>query len=310
LFIDKAKITKGSLIGFRIVEPVWTYPSMYNSTNPLGADFYRPSSWFVMGKNVHASRLLMLTSRPVPDMLKASYNFGGLSLSQLAEPYVNNWLRTRDSVGDLVHSFSISGICTNMAAELSGASSTTLSDRAKLFNDLRDNRGVFLLDKDSEEFFQFNTPLSGLDALQAQAQEQMASVSNIPLVKLLGISPAGLNASSEGEIRVFYDYIHAEQEKSFQEPLKTILDILQLDMYGEIDPEITSEFEELYQLDELQRATVRKTEADTDAVLITAAVISPDDARERLIADKSNGYVALEANPDLDDGGDDGDDGK
>ena len=306
LFIDKAKITKGSLIGFRIVEPVWTYPSAYNSTNPLAADFYRPSSWFVMGKNVHASRLLMFTSRPVPDMLKASYNFGGLALSQLAEPYVNNWLRTRDSVGDLVHSFSVSGIATNMAAELSGASSTTLSDRAKLFNELRDNRGVFLLDKESEEFFQFNTPLSGIDALQAQAQEQMASVSNIPLVKLLGISPAGLNASSEGEIRVFYDFIHAEQEKNYRDPLKTILEIIQLDLYEEIDPEITIEFEPLYQLDEVQRSAVRKQDADADAVLITAGVISPDDARERLIADKNNGYVALEANPVIDDGEDGG----
>lgn len=307
LFIDKAKITKGSLIGFRIVEPVWTYPSAYNSTNPLAADFYRPTSWYVMGKNVHASRLLMFISRPVPDMLKASYNFGGLSLSQLAEPYVNNWLRTRDSVGDLVHSFSVSGIKTNMAAELAGVATTGLGDRAKLFNELRDNRGVFLLDKESEDFFQFNTPLSGLDALQAQAQEQMASVSSIPLVKLLGISPAGLNASSDGEIRVFYDFIHAEQEKNYREPLKTILDILQLDMYGMIDPEITAEFEPLYQLDEIQRATVRKQDADTDAVLITAGVIDADDARERLIADKNNGYVALEANPEIDD--DEGDDG-
>ena len=160
---------------------------------------------------------------------------------------------------------------------------------------------MFLLDKETEEFFQFNTPLSGLDALQAQAQEQMASVSSIPLVKLLGISPAGLNASSDGEIRVFYDYIHAEQESIFRDPLKKILDIIQLDMYGEIDPEITVEFDQLYQLDEIQRSTVRKSDADTDAVLIASGVISADDARERLIADKSNGYVALEANPELDD---------
>ena len=165
---------------------------------------------------------------------------------------------------------------------------------------------MFLLDKESEEFFQFNTPLSGIDALQAQAQEQMASVSNIPLVKLLGISPAGLNASSEGEIRVFYDFIHAEQEKNYRDPLKTILEIIQLDLYEEIDPEITIEFEPLYQLDEVQRSAVRKQDADADAVLITAGVISPDDARERLIADKNNGYVALEANPVIDDGEDGG----
>jgi hypothetical protein len=59
------------------------------------------------------------------------------------------------------------------------------------------------------------TPRWALSMLQAQAQEQMAAVSSIPLVKLLGIAPTGLNASSDGEIRVFYDYIHALQQSIF-----------------------------------------------------------------------------------------------
>ncbi|EDK8146394.1 DUF1073 domain-containing protein, partial [Salmonella enterica] len=91
LFISDKKIPKGSLLGLRIIEPVWTYPGMYNSDNPLSDDFYRPSEWYVMGKTVHASRMIDLISRPVPDMLKPAYNFGGLSLVQIAEPYVNNW---------------------------------------------------------------------------------------------------------------------------------------------------------------------------------------------------------------------------
>ncbi|EBF6371642.1 DUF1073 domain-containing protein [Salmonella enterica subsp. enterica serovar Java] len=93
LFISDKKIPKGSLLGLRVIEPVWTYPGMYNADNPLSDDFYRPSEWYVMGKTVHASRMIDLISRPVPDMLKPAYNFGGLSLVQIAEPYVNNWLR-------------------------------------------------------------------------------------------------------------------------------------------------------------------------------------------------------------------------
>jgi Protein of unknown function (DUF1073) len=53
--------------------------------------------------------------------------------------------------------------------------------------------------------------LQDLDWLLAQSQEQISSVSRIPLVKWTGISPSGLNASSEGEIRVYYDLIHSEQ---------------------------------------------------------------------------------------------------
>ena len=57
-----------------------------------------------------------------------------------------------------------------------------------------------------------SAPLGTLDALQAQSQEQLASVSGIPLVELLGITPAGLNASSEGELKAYYGRIHDDQE--------------------------------------------------------------------------------------------------
>jgi hypothetical protein len=43
----------------------------------------------------------------------------------------------------------------------------------------------------------------------------MASVSRIPLVKFTGIQPAGLNASSEGEIEVYDDTIAAYQNRFF-----------------------------------------------------------------------------------------------
>ncbi|MGC9868528.1 anti-CBASS protein Acb1 family protein, partial [Escherichia coli] len=104
-------------------------------------------------------------------------------------------------------------------------------------------RGLLMLDKTNEEFFQFNTPLSGLDTLQAQAQEHMFFVSAIPSVKFAGLSPTGLNASSEGEIRVFYDTIAALATRLLKKPLKKVLDIIQLSEFGDIDPDITFEFE-------------------------------------------------------------------
>jgi uncharacterized protein len=235
-------------------------------------------------------------------MLKAAYSFGGISLSQLAKPYIDHWIRTRDSVSDIVHSFSVSGFLTDMQATLGGDAdgADQFFKRVELFNKTRDNRGAMVLNKESEEFFQFNTPLGGLDALQAQAQEQMSAVSSIPLVKLLGITPGGLNASSDGEIRVFYDYIHSMQESLFREPLKRALDLVQLSLFGDIDPDIDFVFEPLYQLSEAELATARKTEAETDQVLITAGVITQDEARTRIASDPDGAYNSLVLNGDLD----------
>lgn len=302
LFISEKKIPKGSLKGFQVIEPVWTYPGVYNAQNPLSPDFYKPTEWFVMGKTVHASRMIDFVSRQVPDLLKASYNFRGLSLIQIAEPYVNNWLRTRDSVSDMIHSFSIPVIGTDMSQVLQGGGAENLLMRLMMFNQCRDNRGAFAKDNNKEqpETVEFvNAPLSGLDTLQAQAQEQMASVSSIPLVKLLGITPNGLNASSDGEIRVFYDYIHSLQQSIFKTPLKRVLDVIQLSEFGDIDPDIYFEFEPLYEMSAKEKAEIRKIDADTDAVYVTAGVLSGNEVREKIADDPDSPYHSLDLSDEI-----------
>jgi phage-related protein (TIGR01555 family) len=294
LVVAKQTIKQGSLKALVNVEPIWTSPYTYNAVNPLDSDFYVPTAWWVLGKQMHSTRLLQFVSRPVPDMLKPSYNFSGLSLSQLAEPYVQNWLRTRQSVSDMLHSFSVSGLKTDLSTLLgpNGGNEGMIS-RARMFNQMRDNRGLMLIDKETEEFFQVNTPLSGLEALQAQAQEQMAAPSHIPLVKLLGITPSGLNASSEGEIKVFYDHIAAMQNDMFLRPLKRVLDIVQLHLFGVIDDSICIRFEPLDSADETEAAVIRKTDAETGQIYIAAGVVSQEEERARLASDPLSGYTSI-----------------
>jgi uncharacterized protein len=294
LKVTPQTIKKGDLVGFQNIEPMWTTPYAYNTNDPTQPDFYRPDMWYVMGIATHADRLLTFIARPLPDMLKPSYNFGGLSLIQLTEPYVNRWLKVVDGVSRIITSFSMTYIATDMQATLGNAGGAdTLAQRARLFNLMRDNRGIGFINKDSEEFGQLNTPLSGLHELQAQAQEHMAAPTHIPLVFLTGITPSGLNASSEGEIKVFYNWIAGEQENFFAGHLRTVLNVLQLHLWGEIDENITFEFVPLDAPTDLEAATIRKTDAEAITILVTNAIVSADEAREKLKADETAGFTFL-----------------
>lgn len=295
LVISKEKIAKGSLKAFRNVEPMWVYPAAYNSIDPTAEDFFRPQTWYVMDKNIHQSRLMTIISAPMPDILKPAYSFRGVSLSQRSKPYVDNFLRTRQSISDITHTFSIIVLMSNLGGALQGGNDwDTIYTRADEFNALRDNQGTFIADKDSEDVKNLAVPLGTLDALQAQAQEQLSGPAQIPLVKLWGITPKGLNASSEGEIRVFYDTILALQEHMFRTPAKVMLDCLQLHLWGEIDEDINFHFVPLWQLDEAGESALRKTDADTDAVYIEAGVISPEDVRKKITSDKKSPYSGLD----------------
>lgn len=296
LIVDNegATIRKGSLLGLKPIEPLWTTPYAYNSINPTLPNFYRPDFWYVLGKQTHSSRMLQFVSRPVPDILKPSYNFGGMSLSQLIEPYVARWLKTVDSINRLLSNFSITALATNMGATLEdGGDSNSILRRAQLFNLTRDNRGLMLLDKESEDLVQKNTPLSGLSDLQAQAQEHMAAPTHIPLVKLTGHTPAGLNASDDGQIKVFYDWIGSEQENQYQQPLDAVLKIIQLHLWGKVDPNIKAEFVPLDSPTdaELAEMTSKKSKAGLDYV--TGGVIDANEERERLRNDPHSGYTFI-----------------
>jgi|GEM_PF-311641 len=299
--LSLGKIEKGSLKSIKTIEPVWTYPQTYNATNPLDRDWYNPQQWYVMGQEIHASRLLRFVSKPVPDMLKPAYAFGGLSNSQIAQPYVDIWLRTRDSVAELIHSFSVMVLMTDMQTLMQPQNAGALLMRAALFNALRDNQGLMLVNKEKEDFKNVQATLSGLDHLQAQAQEHVASIVRIPLVKFTGLQPTGLNASSDGEIRVYYDTIAGYQNRFFRPGLTRVLNFMQLSLWGEIDPEITFNFESLYEMSEKEKGEKQKADAERHEKYVNMGSFDPGEIRKIAIDDPELPYTGLDPDdvPDL-----------
>lgn len=298
LIISDRTVPKGSLKGISVIEPIWSTPTEYNSTDPTKPDFFKPQTWWVLGKEIHTDRLLTLISRPVPDMYKPAYNFSGLSMLQLMQPYVERWQRAVDSAADLLENFSISGIKTDLGDILSGSanSPSEILSRVMMFNMMKSNRGAMVLDKELEEFFQVNTPLNGVPDLMRHLQEQMAAPSHTPLVKLLGLTPSGLNANSEGEIRVYYDYISAQQEFTILGQVERIAKIMQLHLFGEIDESIRFVFNPLYQLSDKEVSEMMMYDCQSLGGLLQNNVISTEEARQA-VASQEN-WILSSIDPD------------
>lgn len=294
--LSKSKVPVGSFKALRAIEPVWTYPLMYNAINPLREDWYNPQVWYVMGQEIHGSRLATFVGHPVPDMLKPAYAFGGLSLTQMAKPYVDIWLQTRQSVADLIHSFSVMVLMTDLSTILQPGNAGALLARVAMFNMLRDNQGAFVVNKNTEDFKNVSASLSGLHELQAQAQEHMASVHRIPLVKFTGIQPSGLNASSEGEIKTYDDTISAYQSRFMDPHLRQDINFEQLSLWGEVDPEITHRWVPLREITQAEKGTKEKDDAERNQKYVDMGAISPGEVRKIIIDDPDLPFTGL--NPD------------
>lgn len=298
LKINANGLAKGTLDRLVNVDPIWTNPNTYNADNPLKENYYRPDNWWVQGVLVHHTRLLTVVPYEVPDILKPAFNFGGLSLTQQIEAYVHNFLRTRQSVSDMASNFATKVLKTDMTGNMQAdgcmdygsIDADSVTGRVAAMNTWQSNNGTFVIDKEGEDFDIKTAPLSGLGELQAQSQEFMAGIPGIPLVKLFGIQPQGLNAGSEGEIRVFYDEIAAFQEANVGPTVRAIFNLAQINIWGEIDERLDFEFVHLWQLSEKEAAEVEKIKTDTDAVNVQAGIVAPEEARKRQAADPQSIY--------------------
>lgn len=286
------EIKKGTLLGFTCIEPYWMTPYSWNATHPSRPDFYKPQSWFELGKKTHHTRYCTFIFREVPDLLKPAYDFAGISMTQLMLPYVNRWLRTAKSVNDLINIFSIVTLHTDLQSLLQDPEKFV--KRLQVFTQTRDNRGLMAIQKEKEDLTMNTVPLSSLDKLQAQAQEHMATPARMTLIDYFGITPAGLNASAEPEIKARNKYVAGMQTLGLSPHFKRVLDFVQMDLYGEVDDEIGFEWVSLDEPTGKDLADIRKANTERDGMLIEKNVISSDEARDNLRNDPEGGYTNLE----------------
>lgn len=302
LLINEKGIKKGMLKGFQIIEPMWSTPSFYNASDALASDFFIAKQWWVLGKEVHHSRLQTLVTCPVPDMLKPAYNFYGLSKTQQMLPFVQRFQSVADSVAKVITMFSLTGIKTDMSSILAGDEdgANQMATRFKALALMRDNKGILAVDQTSEEIFQINTPLNGLDALLDKYTQMVAYPSKMPVLKIFGTPTAGLGNTSDGELRVFYDNVSAQQEAFLLPQINVILKCIQLSLFGEIDESIEFKFNPLYQLNDQERAATNLIKAQTAQIYMQEGVIDNEEARQHLSDDEDSGFQLVGNAPEHD----------
>lgn len=290
LFLDPRKITKGSLKGFRCVDPNWVYPALYNTNKPLKADFYKPQAWFVMGDTVHESRFIDIVSRPVPDILKPSYNFGGLSLTQLMEDYVVDWRDAKKNIIKVIKSLRMRALKTDMDARLQEPGA--FDKRIKLFTQYQDNQGIWALDL-QEDLLHMQTSLSELSNLLSNYQEQLCIPSRTTNLKMFGNAPAGLNASGDSELETWHETISGSQELDYRRAIENIFKIIQLSEFGELKPDLYFEFRPLDEVSDEDRANTNKTRVDTVVAAADSMLVSSEEARDALKSIEGAGFENL-----------------
>lgn len=298
--IDYAKpfnidgVRRGSYKGISLIEPYWVMPEldMEATSAPESLHFYEPTWWRLPnGKRIHRSHVIYITGDEVPDVLKPTYYFGGLPLTQqiYERVYASERVANEAPLMALTKRMLIAD--GNIEAYLMNEEDA--EKKLQKLSYCRDNYGVFFK-RPGDNVQQIDTSLTDFDALIMTQYQLVASIARMPATKLLKTQPKGFNATGEYEMKDYIQELQHLQDNQMKPLIERNNLLVEKSEFG-YSYELEAKFNPVDMPTERELAEVRKIDADTDMVLINAGAISPEEARARIIADPNSGYNGLPA---------------
>ena len=124
------------------------------------------------------------------------------------------------------------------------------------------------IDANGEDYDYKTVTFSGVKDIIDATCNMLSAVTNIPQTKLFGRSPAGENATGEGDMENYYSYVNKIQKLNLKRNLGVLIDIILIvgKYKGEFEevPKYALGFKPLWNLSETEQASVDQTKAATE----------------------------------------------
>lgn len=142
--------------------------------------------------------------------------------------------------------------------------------------------GLSLIDKEDELDVQAHGAFSGLDDILIQFAQQLSGALQIPLTRLLGQSPAGLNSTGESDMRNYYDGISQQQNKLMHVGMTTTYKCLAASKGVTLPDDFELAFASLWQLQPKEKAEIAKAVSEAVDTQFQGGVIGRQTALREL----------------------------
>ena len=284
-------VVRGSYKGIKQIDPQWVTPELTeaNLQDPAGLDFYEPTYYVIAGRRYHKSHFVKFVPFPVPNVLKPTYNYFGVSVPERIYERVYASERTANEAPELAMT---KRLLTMGISDLESADKATVSENMSYFIEMRDNYGVHVTGS-TDTVQQFDTSLADLDATIMTQYQLVASAACVPATKLLGTTPKGFNATGEYDESTYREELESIQSNDLEELLQRHFDML-LRSTGLPVVEVSINWKPLDSPTAAEYADIELKQAQTASAYATAGAIDGYDIRKKLAADKESSYYGLD----------------
>jgi phage-related protein (TIGR01555 family) len=263
-----------------VLEPRQLQPVSYY-TNLAHPKFGQPELWrfmpLFMGRSgglgwvtIHESRLVIFPGIRVSMQTQPGQR-EGWGDSELSKPHaaIRDYGLSWGSATTILHNFGRDVLQFDGWAELASqdGGDTVMARRMAAFEMANSTLRVGVLDA-KDKFTPRGGSLAGLDSVLIQQAQYVAAAVGMPVTVLMGMSPAGLNATGDMDVRNWYATIENDQETEYKPRVECLYKLLFLSTAGPTggkEPPVWSvEFRKLLTPSAKEQAEERKLNAETD----------------------------------------------
>ena len=250
-----------------IGDPDYGYPKYYTVSDPAGGGSVK----------IHHSRCIRFTGNLLPFWEEIAEQQWGASVVES----VFDELKKRDNVSwNIAQLTFMANIRVLKMQDLGQLLAATDSEsQAELLrtleaqNILLNNMGMQVMDSaDGLETHQYT--FGGLAEVYQQFIMDISGAAEIPVTRLFGRSPAGLNATGESDLQNYYDMVAEKQESYLRPILNKVLPPFIISTLGSLPDDFDFEFDPVAEPTDKERADLAKCGTDNVVAAYNAGLIS------------------------------------
>ena len=286
-------VGKDQFRGLKVFDRWQLQPSLQNMVLE-GMDYGLPEFYDVISNiatgqvsnlRIHHSRVIRQIGIQLPAMQAMTEQWWGESVIERMYDRLVSFDAATSGAANLIQKAHLRTVQIDKLREVLAAGGKAEENLLSMFHHMRmlqTNEGLTLLDKE-DTFAAHSYTFSGLSDMILQFGQQIAGATGIPLVRLFGQSPAGLNSTGESDLRMYYDNVAAQQESRLRDGMMKVLRVMHKSLFGVLPPDnFDFDFVPLWQTSTKEKADIATSITTTVATAYEKGIIDQTTALQEL----------------------------
>lgn len=260
-------------------------------------EFYAANRWEFMaahknseyfdfyGKRIHKSRILTLSGKAAPYLIRWQLNGWGMSeVERMVEDF-NTYIRTKNVTYELLEEakidvWKLKGLNSQLMSQY-GTQKTR--ERVQLTNELKNFNRAVVLDTE-DDFIQKQLTFAGLAEIMKENRISIAAALRMPLTKLFGLSAAGFS-SGEDDIENYNAMVESEVRQKLRKVIRKVLNILCVIKFGS-EMDIGFDYKPLRVMSSIEEETLKTSKQNRSVQLYDRGLINSEELGQILEKEK------------------------